>query len=268
MKIFKLSFISLFILFTACLDNSSSGYDDTEDLAFLEDYAQKNGVTTTTSGLMYRVIEEGDENAGKPSADQYTVIKFGGESVDGSQTVQPPSDFELIKPNEFLSFTGIGEGLQLMNEGAHYEFVLPSDLAVNDDRVYIIDLQLESVIREDQDQFLADNAELEDVKVTDSGLQYRIIEEGDGDQPVLTDRVEVKYKGMYTSGYVFDRTTGNNTAEFNVSGVVDGFSEGLQLMKEGAKYELFVSPELGYGPNFPQYGEAVLIFEVELVEIL
>lgn len=264
-----LCLISIAFLLASCLDNSSSGYDDTEDQAFLEQYSQEAGVTTTSSGLMYKVIEEGDETAGKPSANQYVIIQFEGESVDGQQRtgLGQDKDFELIRPDEFESFTGLGEGLQLMNEGAQYEFVLPSELALRTGRVFIFNVQLESYLRKDQEQFLVDNAQQEDINVTESGLQYRIIEEGDGESPTSTSQVEIKYKGTYTSGYVFDQTSGNETLDINVSELISGFTEGLRLMKEGAKYELFISPELGYGNNYPQYGSAVLIFEVELVNV-
>lgn len=267
MKTLQIFSITLFLLFTGCLNSTDPSYDDTEDLAYLEEYAQKEGVTQTNNGLMYRVIEEGDENAGKPSADQYAIIQYEGKPVNGSNTVQPQYDFEIIKPNEFNAFPGLAEGLQLMNEGATYEFVLPSELAVDDGRVFIFEVELESYLRKDQNQFLADNAELEDINVTSSGLQYRIVEEGDGEKPTLNSQVEIKYKGTYTSGYVFDQTSGNDTAEINMAELITGFSEGLQLMKEGAKFELFISPELGYGNGFPQYGSAVLIFEVELVNV-
>lgn len=265
MKNFKF-YLFAFILFAGgCLDTGSSGYDDTDDVAFLEEYAQRSGVSTTNSGLMYRVIEEGEGES--PASDQYAIIKYEGESVNQAVQYDTGDGFELIVPENLNSFLGIGEGVQLMNEGARYEFVMPSDLALDDGRVFIFEIQLESFLKENQEQFLVDNAELEDVEVTESGLQYRIIEDGDGEKPGPASEVRVKYTGTYTNGYVFDQTKGNETAEFSVSGVIPGFSEGLQLMKEGSIYELFLTPELGYRANPPQYG-AVLRFEVELVEVI
>lgn len=265
MKHFKLSFFAFILVVGGCLDTGSSGYDDSEDQAYLEDYAQRSGVTTTNSGLMYRVIEEGEGES--PASNQYAIIKYEGESVDQSVQYDTGNGFELVVPENLASFLGIGEGVQLMNEGARYEFVMPPELALDDGRAFIFEIQLESFIREDQEQFLVENAELDDVEVTDSGLQYRVIEEGDGEQPASVNTVRVKYTGTYTNGYVFDQTSDDETAEFTVSGVIPGFSEGLQLMKEGSIYELFLPPDLGYGASPPQYG-AVIRFEVELVEVL
>ncbi len=121
-------------------------------------------------------------------------------------------------------------------------------------------------------KFLADNAKKEGVKVTDSGLQYQVIKEGKGESPKKTDRVKVHYEGRTIDGKKFDSSYDRGKpAEFGVSGVVKGFSEALQLMKPGAKYKVFIPPELGYGergagrtigPN------EVLIFDLELLEIL
>ncbi len=121
-------------------------------------------------------------------------------------------------------------------------------------------------------RFLADNAKKQGVKVTESGLQYQVIKEGKGESPKKTDRVKVHYEGRTIDGKKFDSSYDRGKpAEFGVSGVVKGFSEALQLMKPGAKYKVFIPPELGYGergagrtigPN------EVLIFDLELLEIL
>lgn len=119
--------------------------------------------------------------------------------------------------------------------------------------------------------FLEQNAAREGVKETDSGLQYRVIKEAEGNSPELTDRVRVKYKGSLTSGDTFDETIGNNTAVFDVNRLIPGFTEGLLLMTVGSTYELVIPPNLAYGcqppnPVIPQ--NAILVFEVELVGIL
>lgn len=266
MKIVKLLPIALFLILVGCLDSSSTSYDDTEDLAFLDEYAQRSGVITTNSGLMYRVIQEGNDQAGSPAAHQYSIIKYKYESVDEFYKEDTEDDFLLIKPENMSTFTGIGEGVQLMNEGARFEFVLPTNLATNDGRAYIFEVHLESYLRNGPEQFLTDNKELEGIETTDSGLQYRVLEEGDGASPGPSSTVSIKYKGAFTSGYVFDQTSGDETAELSVNGVIPGFSEGLQLMKEGSKYEFFIPPALGYQNGHLLYG-VVLIFEVELLEI-
>lgn len=266
MKILKLTPLLLTLFITGCLDTSTS-YDDSQDQAFLEDYAQRDGVTTTNSGLMYRVIEEGDGEI--PNANQKVIVDYEGESVQQDRRYGPqdPQQFEIFTPNELNVFPGIGEGVLLMKEGARYEFVIPSNLAEGNGRVYVFDMTLLSFLRQDQEQFLIDNAALEDVEETESGLQYRILEEGDGETPTLESSVRVKYKGTFTNGYSFDQSPEGESVEFNVRGVIQGFSEGLQLMKEGGRYQLFVPPALGYGNQYPQYNN-VIVFEVELDEVL
>lgn len=123
-------------------------------------------------------------------------------------------------------------------------------------------------------EFLAKNAEKEDVVVTESGLQYRVVEateDEDAQTPSADDIVKVHYHGTLIDGTVFDSSVDRGEpVSFPVKGVIKGWVEALQLMKVGEKYELFISPELGYGaagtsgdigPN------AALIFEVELLEI-
>lgn len=269
MKFFKYLLLPSILLFTACLE-SNDPYNDAQDLIYLEEYAQESGVVTTSSGLMYRVLEQSEEGV-SPASDQLVIVAYKGESVDQYYNHEnfstDQTNFTIIKPESMVSFSGLGEGVQLMKEGDRFEFVLPSNLALESGRVFTFDFELLSVIQENQEQFYNNNATLDDIEVTDTGLQYRVIEEGTGDSPHPASGVTVKYKGYYTSGYVFDQTTGNDTENLNVSNVIPGFSEGLQQMKEGGKYQFFIPPALGYGANHPQYGEALLVFDVELVEI-
>lgn len=122
------------------------------------------------------------------------------------------------------------------------------------------------------EQFLADNAKRDGVKTTASGLQYEVISEGTGAAPEPTSTVRVHYEGRLADGTVFDSSIERGEpAEFPLDGVIPGWSEGLQLMKTGAKYRLFMPPALGYGDrgvggHIPP--NAVLIFEVELLEIV
>ncbi len=119
--------------------------------------------------------------------------------------------------------------------------------------------------------YLAENAKKDGVTVTASGLQYKVLEEGTGRQPAATDTVEVHYTGTLTDGSKFDSSRDRGqTIEFPLNGVIAGWTEGVQLMKEGARYEFTIPSELGYGargaggvipPN------ATLIFDVELVAI-
>lgn len=125
--------------------------------------------------------------------------------------------------------------------------------------------------RKEGEKFLTENAAKEGVKTTDSGLQYKIIEEGTGEVPQPTDIVTVHYTGKLVDGTVFDSSVERGEpATFPLNGVIQGWTEGLQLIKEGGKAELYIPSNLGYGargaggvipPN------ATLIFEVELLSI-
>ncbi|WP_405604777.1 FKBP-type peptidyl-prolyl cis-trans isomerase [Polaribacter sp. Asnod1-A03] len=122
-------------------------------------------------------------------------------------------------------------------------------------------------------EFLEANKSKEGVITTDSGLQYIVLEEGDGDKPAgPTTRVKVHYHGTNIEGKVFDSSVDRGTpATFGLNQVIKGWTEGLQLMKVGSKYKFFIPQELAYGAqnkgeNIQSY--STLIFEVELLEIV
>jgi FKBP-type peptidyl-prolyl cis-trans isomerase FklB len=119
--------------------------------------------------------------------------------------------------------------------------------------------------------FLEANAKKEGIKVLKSGLQYKVIQAGTGKIPTKTDRVKVQYRGTLIDGTEFDSSyKSGKPAEFGVTGVIRGWTEALQLMKEGAKWQLYIPASLAYGqrkkPTIP--AGSALIFDVELVEIL
>ena len=120
--------------------------------------------------------------------------------------------------------------------------------------------------------FLAENASKEGVMVTESGLQYEVIMEGDGAAPGPEDQVSIHYRGTLLDGTQFDSSYDRGQpATFGVTGVIPGFSEGLQLMTVGSHFRLFIPSDIGYGPNGsrPTIGpNATLIFEVEMLEII
>lgn len=119
--------------------------------------------------------------------------------------------------------------------------------------------------------FLAKNKERAGVKTTASGLQYEVIKEGTGPQPKATDTVTVHYKGTLTDGTEFDSSyQRNEPATFALKDVVAGWTEGLQLMKVGSKYKLYIPAALGWGEQGrgPVIGpNAAVVFEVELISI-
>jgi FKBP-type peptidyl-prolyl cis-trans isomerase len=120
-------------------------------------------------------------------------------------------------------------------------------------------------------KFLAENATREGVVITESGLQYEIVEAGDGAVPGADDTVEVHYRGTLIDGTEFDSSySRGQTVSFGVGQVIAGWTEALQLMPAGSKWKLFIPPELGYGaggagqmigPN------SALVFDVELISI-
>ena len=117
--------------------------------------------------------------------------------------------------------------------------------------------------------FLAENAKKDGVKTVENGLQYRVIKAGDGPSPKKTDKVVVNYRGTTIDGKEFDSSyKRGEPATFPVSGVIPGFSQALQMMKPGDKWEIFIPGEIAYaergGPGGPF---AALIFELELVGI-
>jgi len=125
--------------------------------------------------------------------------------------------------------------------------------------------------KEEGEKFLAENKEKEGVKTTDSGLQYIILEEGEGEAPSAGDTVKVHYKGTLLDGTVFDSSYDRGQpATFPLNGVIKGWTEGLQLIKKGGKAKLFIPSDLAYGPRGAGKDigpDATLIFEVELLDI-
>jgi FKBP-type peptidyl-prolyl cis-trans isomerase len=124
---------------------------------------------------------------------------------------------------------------------------------------------------EEGQAFLAQNAERDGVVVTESGLQYRVITEGEGASPVATDTVTVHYRGTLLNGTEFDSSySRDQPATFALDQVIPGWTEGVQLMKEGSKYEFFIPADLAYGEQGrpgPIGPNSTLIFEVELLEV-
>lgn len=126
--------------------------------------------------------------------------------------------------------------------------------------------------KEEGERYLAANAKKDGVTVLSSGLQYMVINEGSGRKPKATDKVRCHYEGFLTDGTVFDSSVQRGEpAVFGLNQVIAGWTEGLQLMQEGAKYRFFIPYDLGYGTHgagasIPPY--AALIFDVELIEVI
>ena len=126
--------------------------------------------------------------------------------------------------------------------------------------------------KEKGEAYLKANADKEGVVTLPSGLQYQILRQGDGKKPKATDRVRCHYEGMLIDGTLFDSSIQRGEpAVFGLNQVIAGWTEGVQLMKEGAKYRFFIPYNLGYGERgagqqIPPY--SALVFDVELIEVL
>jgi len=125
--------------------------------------------------------------------------------------------------------------------------------------------------KQEGEAFLKENGKKEGVVTLPSGLQYQIIEEGTGPSPGAEDTVTVHYRGTLVDGTEFDSSYGRGEpVTFKVNGVIPGWTEALQLMKEGGKWKLFIPPSLAYGERGagPTIGpNSTLVFEVELVSV-
>ncbi len=145
--------------------------------------------------------------------------------------------------------------------------------AMNELRVQVAKAQQEKQAKEGERKraagsaFMADNAKKPGVKSTPSGMQYLILSPGTGKRPAATDSVTVHYRGTLVDGKEFDSSYNRNQpASFPLSGVIAGWTEGLQLIQEGGKIKLYVPPELAYADQ-GQLAHETLVFEVELLSV-
>ncbi len=138
-------------------------------------------------------------------------------------------------------------------------------------RAYVKELRdaAAKAAKEEEVKFLEENKKREGVQTTPSGLQYQVVRMGDGPKPIASSKVKVHYEGFLTDGTKFDSSIDRGEpTSFKLSGVIKGWTEGLQLMPVGSKFTFYIPSELGYGAygagaSIPPY--ATLIFEVELI---
>ena len=179
------------------------------------------------------------------------------------------------------------KGLGVVTELAEQDFTAAVKAVLKGEKTAITDLEAQQEVskfiqaqeaergkfqREAGERFLKENAKMEGVTVTASGLQYQVLKEGAGKQPAAIDQVRCHYEGTLIDGTVFDSSyRRGEPAVFPLNGVIKGWTEGVQLMKEGAKFRFFIPYQLAYGTqgagnSIPPY--AALIFDVELLEVL
>jgi len=203
-------------------------------------------------------------------SDEFTSMdekaSYGIGRQVGEQLARQPFDGMSTK----ALLAGIGDVLD-GNPSQVREADLKS--AIDDLNQRIIKKQNENAGKEAAagEQFLADNADRDEVKVTDSGLQYEVLASGDGETPSASSTVKVHYHGTLIDGTVFDSSVNRGEPiEFPVNGVIAGWTEALQLMKTGDKWKLYIPHNLAYGAQGA--GGVIgpyqaLIFEVELLAV-
>lgn len=226
---------------------------------------------TTDSGLAYKVLRSAEDGDRPGSNDQVTVHYTGwttdGKMFDSSHKRGRPATFGLTQV-----IAGWTEGLQLMKVGEKARLWIPEKLAYQGkpgrpQGMLVFDVELLKITAAPEvPKDVA--APPKDAKKTDSGLAYKVLEAGSGKSPGPDSRVEVHYSGWTTDGKMFDSSVARGrTAKFPLNGVIPGWTEGLQLMKEGATYRLWIPSKLAY-ENRPGRPQGMLVFDVELVKVL
>lgn len=163
-----------------------------------------------------------------------------------------------------------GNELKVSNREAHT--IVQSYFAEQEKKLQAERAENGKAAREAGEKYLAENAKKDGVVTLASGLQYQVIKEGEGRQPKATDSVKCHYEGFLVDGTLFDSSIQRGEpAVFGLQQVIAGWTEGLQLMKEGAKYRFFIPYMLGYGESgagqsIPPY--SALIFDVELIKVM
>lgn len=170
-----------------------------------------------------------------------------------------------LNPDDFCN------GVKAIFEGTKPEIEISEAQQIINEYLQELQKKAEAQAREAGEAFLAENAKKEGVKVTSTGLQYIVDKEGTGAQPTAEDEVTVHYTGKLLDGTVFDSSVNRGEpATFPLNRVIPGWTEGVQLMKEGSKYTFFIPSDLAYGPQgvpnaIPPH--STLIFDVELIKV-
>ena len=271
----------------------ASGEAVNADIAYLAENKAVNGVVETESGLQYRIVTSG--SGATPTADDFVTVHYAGRLIDGTEF---DSSYKRGEPATFPAgrlIKGWTEALLLMQVGDKWELTIPADIAYGErgaggvippGATLVFDIELLGIkseadliaeqeaamagFKNEQAAFLAENTKKDGITTTASGLQYRVIAEGTGKAPGATSQVTVHYAGTLINGEEFDSSyKRGEPISFGLDGVISGWTEGVQLMKEGGKYEFFIPYDLGYGErgssNIPPY--ATLIFTVELISV-
>jgi len=263
--------------------------------AFLAENAERDGVVVTESGVQVRTLVAGE--GASPTEEDYVTMHYTAKHADGEVFDSSVERDEPVMESLGVFMTGLREGVKTMQQGGKAEIVIPPALAfgpagtsdgeIGPNEAVIFEVELLDVTTVDELQqkydalveekaaeaetFLAENSAEEGVMVTDSGLQYEVVEEGEGtESPGATDLVEVHYRGTLLDGTVFDSSYDRGeTIEFPLNRVIPGWTEGLQLMSEGDTYRFYIPPALAYGKdgNGRIGPNELLVFDVELIDV-
>lgn len=231
----------------------------------------------SASGLAWTVLEPGSGGS-KPGPTDRVEVHYSGWSKDGKMFDSSEARGEPASFGVHQVIKGWTEGLQLMTVGEKRRFWIPADLAYGEvaqrpgapSGQLTFDVKLLKVLKApDTPKDVAKPPAT--AKKTASGLQYVVLEEGTGPMPTTQSRVQAHYTGWTTDGKMFDSSIPRGQpSTFAVTGVIPGWTEGLQLMKEGAKYRFWIPGNLAYGdtPKRPGAPSGQLTFDVELVKVL
>ena len=198
-------------------------------------------------------VAKATTNVGKISyANGYELGKQIPPEMDVAQFIKGIEDAVAKKPMVFSQ-----------------QELIQASMAYQQEALHKAEQKSQSAVAEGK-AFLAENAKKPGVVTTSSGLQYQVLKEGTGKQPTASSQVTVHYEGRLINGSVFDSSIARHEpATFVLNQVIPGWTEGVQLMKEGAKYRFFIPAELGYGAqeagSIPP--NSTLIFEVELIKV-
>ncbi len=222
---------------------------------------------------LFLVLVTACENV--PEKTENTKIADAKDSLSYALGVKIGDDFKSqdIEINKAVFAKGMADGI----EGEYVFTDTVIGLILNSFQ-YEMDAKFEqaaaTLLQQNKDEgarFIAENRSREGVIALPGGLQYKIIKEGSGVNPSLNDSVMIHYRAMFVDGTTFDQSYDRGLSGIRLSNVIQGLSEGLQLMSPGAVYELYISPEIGYGDeDFANIipGGSTLIYRIELVEIV
>jgi FKBP-type peptidyl-prolyl cis-trans isomerase FklB len=228
-------------------------------------------VQEETNVSQLTVEDASPEVAALQTEDQKISYALGariGGNINSVKKQDPKIDIELL----MLGVQDVLDGKELaLSSAENRKYMMAFQNRLREKQVAERAEQAEKNLAEGQ-AFLEENKTKEGVKVLESGLQYKVITEGTGETPRAEDKVKTHYRGKLISGVEFDSSyKSDKPSEFPVKGVIKGWTEALQLMKVGSKWELYIPEDLAYGkagrsPRIPP--NSTLIFEIELLEIM